>query len=71
MGKVFTICMGFLLCCMACGNHQETAMTTYYVGTYTNGTSEGIYRVDFNQVSGMADEVMLAADTREPIIPCL
>ncbi len=39
---------------------------SYYVGTYTDGKSEGIYRFTFDPVSGEATEPTLAAEAVNP-----
>lgn len=37
-----------------------------YVGTYTDGTSRGIYRFDFDPATGSMSEPVLAAETKNP-----
>jgi 6-phosphogluconolactonase len=39
---------------------------TVYVGTYTDGTSRGIYRFSFDATTGAATEPVLAVETRNP-----
>jgi 6-phosphogluconolactonase len=39
---------------------------TVYVGTYTDGTSRGIYRFSFDATTGTATEPVLAVETRNP-----
>ena len=39
---------------------------TLYVGTYTKGDSEGIYRYDFDSKTGILDNKQLAAKTKNP-----
>jgi 6-phosphogluconolactonase len=39
---------------------------TVYVGTYTDGTSRGIYRFTFDPAAGAAGEPVLAAETKNP-----
>ena len=39
---------------------------TVYVGTYTDGTSRGIYRLTFDPAGGTLTEPVLAAETKNP-----
>ena len=39
---------------------------TVYVGTYTDGTSRGIYRFTFDTATGATSEPVLAAETKNP-----
>jgi 6-phosphogluconolactonase len=39
---------------------------TVYVGTYTDGTSRGIYRLAFDAATGALSEPVLAAETKNP-----
>ena len=39
---------------------------TVYVGTYTDGTSRGIYRLTFDPTAGAMSEPVLAVDTKNP-----
>src|SRR5262245_7843949 len=39
---------------------------TYYVGTYTGGTSRGIYRLRFDSATGELGPPVLAAETKNP-----
>jgi 6-phosphogluconolactonase len=39
---------------------------TVYVGTYTDGTSRGIYRLTFDPVTGTMTEPVLAIETKNP-----
>ncbi|WOD44665.1 lactonase family protein [Hwangdonia lutea] len=41
-------------------------MNTLYVGTYTNGASEGIYQFEFNSESGELTNKQLAASSENP-----
>ncbi|MEP1487974.1 MAG: lactonase family protein [Algibacter sp.] len=43
-----------------------TQKTTLYVGTYTNGDSEGIYKLDFDTKTGILDNKQLAVKTKNP-----
>ncbi|GAA3634322.1 lactonase family protein [Flavivirga jejuensis] len=47
---------------MSCTNPN----TTLYVGTYTDGASEGIYRLQFNTKTGELSDKMLAVATQNP-----
>lgn len=44
-------------------NPQNTSL---YVGTYTNGESEGIYKFDFNTKTGVLSNLQLAVNTENP-----
>jgi 6-phosphogluconolactonase len=39
---------------------------TFYVGTYTRGTSQGIYRLTFDPATGELGPAVLAAETKNP-----
>jgi 6-phosphogluconolactonase len=39
---------------------------TVYIGTYTDGTSRGVYRVSLDTASGMATAPVLAAEAKNP-----
>jgi len=39
---------------------------TVYVGTYTDGTSRGIYRLTFDTATGTMTEPVLAVETKNP-----
>ncbi|WP_372754283.1 lactonase family protein [Mariniflexile sp.] len=52
-----------LLIVTATSNAQNVAM---YVGTYTKGTSEGIYKLQFNTKTGELSELQLAITTENP-----
>jgi 6-phosphogluconolactonase len=39
---------------------------TFYVGTYTDGTSRGIYRLTFDPATGALTEPVLAVETKNP-----
>jgi 6-phosphogluconolactonase len=52
---------------MACGQKTEQKeMYTLFVGTYTNGASEGIYSLQFNAETGSLDSMKLAAELPNP-----
>lgn len=40
--------------------------TPLYIGTYTDGYSEGIYKLDFNQNTGQLSNLQLAISTQNP-----
>ena len=40
--------------------------TSLYVGTYTNGESEGIYQLEFNTETGTLSNIQLAASSEDP-----
>ena len=44
----------------------NTQTVSLYVGTYTNGNSEGIYRFDFNTKTGTLKNKTLVAETKNP-----
>ena len=44
----------------------KTNETSLYVGTYTNETSEGIYKLTFNQETGELTNATLVAKTSNP-----
>ncbi len=51
-----------LLIFMSC----KSQITPLYVGTYTDGYSEGIYKLDFNQSTGELNNLQLAVSTQNP-----
>jgi 6-phosphogluconolactonase len=58
-----------LLMAMGCSNNTPPAKGNslrMYVGTYTNGTSKGIYKVDFDTVTGQFANDTLVADLMNP-----
>jgi 6-phosphogluconolactonase len=48
------------------GPAGKTGPFTVYVGTYTDGTSRGIYRMTFDPSTGSLSEPVLAAETKNP-----
>ena len=44
----------------------KTEPVTLYVGTYTDGTSRGIYRFTFDPATGATTEPVLAGETKNP-----
>jgi 6-phosphogluconolactonase len=62
-----------LLCCAASANSEsppaddaKAGKFWVYVGTYTGGDSQGIYRCEFDAATGKLGEPSLAAETRNP-----
>jgi 6-phosphogluconolactonase len=45
---------------------EKPGPVTVYVGTYTDGTSRGIYRLTFDPASGTMTEPVLAVETKNP-----
>ena len=45
---------------------EKPGPVTVYVGTYTDGTSRGIYRFTFDPATGAATEPVLAVETKNP-----
>ncbi len=41
-------------------------MTTFYIGTYTSGSSRGIYRANLDSGTGLVDDLQLAAELDNP-----
>ena len=68
MGKSLFIVLGLALLIISCSNPatETKSMISMYIGTYTNGDSEGIYHVPFDQQTGEAGEVTLASSTENP-----
>lgn len=56
---------GIILLALLCFNCKPE-MNTLYVGTYTNGESEGIYQFEFNSQTGELTEKQLAATSENP-----
>lgn len=51
---------------LLCLNSTVHSQTWAYIGTYTRGESEGIYRSTLNMGTGMLSEPVLAAETKDP-----
>jgi 6-phosphogluconolactonase len=65
--KNFLVLFIALSCTLSCVNNQKPiAMQTLYVGTYTDGTSEGIYSLKFNPETGTLDSLKLKAKLPNP-----
>ncbi|MFV0539746.1 MAG: lactonase family protein [Aestuariibaculum sp.] len=47
-------------------SNAYTQNTPLYIGTYTLGSSEGIYKLDFNSELGTLDNLQLVAETDNP-----
>ena len=57
----------FLLISIGCTEKKEMEETySLFVGTYTNGDSEGIYKLNFNAVSGALDSMKLMVKLPNP-----
>ncbi|WP_422858348.1 lactonase family protein [Flagellimonas sp. S174] len=57
----------FLLISIGCTEKKQMEETySLFVGTYTNGDSEGIYKLDFNPNSGSLDSMRLMAKLPNP-----
>ncbi|MBO0320849.1 lactonase family protein [Muricauda sp. CAU 1633] len=62
-----TVVLSLIILTMACGEKPEQKeMYTLFVGTYTNGASEGIYSLQFNPETGNLDSLKLAAELPNP-----
>ena len=55
-----------LLLFTACKNEKPQEMQKIYIGTYTNGNSEGIYSIQFNPLTGALDSLKLEAKLSSP-----
>ena len=55
-----------LLLMIACGEKTTPPMETLYIGTYTDGTSEGIYSLQFDPETGSLDSLELKAILPNP-----
>jgi len=64
--KISLLILAIILTVNACTEPEKPADNTLYVGTYTNGTSEGIYRYKFNRTSGELTEKTLVAKIENP-----
>lgn len=60
--KTISIYIVFFTCFYIC-NAQNVPL---YIGTYTDGTSEGIYKFDFNLKTGKLSNLQLAIATENP-----
>ncbi|WP_298237560.1 lactonase family protein [uncultured Algibacter sp.] len=60
--KFILLMLGITSCLFNCSNPN----TTLYVGTYTNGDSEGIYQFQFNTETGELSNKHLAATSENP-----
>ncbi|OQD44137.1 6-phosphogluconolactonase [Croceivirga radicis] len=50
----------------ACKKEKPQEMQKIYIGTYTNGNSEGIYSIQFNPLTGTLDSLKLEAKLSSP-----
>ncbi|UWX55104.1 lactonase family protein [Maribacter litopenaei] len=60
-----SVCLGILLL-MGCNSNVEHEMYDLYVGTYTDGDSNGIYQLKFNANTGALTDKQLAATIENP-----
>ena len=63
--KKLPLIIGFVLLSFSCSK-KEIPMQTLYIGTYTDGTSEGIYTLLFNPQTGQLDSLELKAKLPNP-----
>ncbi len=56
----------FILCFFMCYLNFDAQNLPLYVGTYTNGDSEGIYQLQFNTKTGELKNLKLAAEIENP-----
>jgi 6-phosphogluconolactonase len=63
--KKLPLIIGFVLLTFSCSK-KEIPMQTLYIGTYTDGTSEGIYTLQFNPQTGQLDSLELKAKLPNP-----
>ncbi|GAO28997.1 6-phosphogluconolactonase [Geofilum rubicundum JCM 15548] len=67
MRLTFTVSMLLTTLLFACQSPQTPKnQVTFYIGTYTNGSSEGIYKALFDTVTGHISELQLAARLNNP-----
>jgi 6-phosphogluconolactonase len=68
LGALFRVAVLLLAVALAASAVVEAAGKpfTVYVGTYTDGTSRGIYRFTFDPATGSASEPVLAAEAQSP-----
>lgn len=66
MYKKTALFLTVLLCFTSCMDKKEIALETLFVGTYTNGSSEGIYSLNFNLETGQLDSLQLKAKLPNP-----
>jgi len=60
--KFILIVWGVMLCLVSCANKN----VPLYVGTFTDGQSEGIYRILFDMETGKLSNLQLVAKTEDP-----
>ncbi|UJH68929.1 lactonase family protein [Allomuricauda sp. SCSIO 65647] len=59
-------CLLLVLAVMGCSEKKVAHTETLFVGTYTDGTSEGIYTLQFNAETGALDSLQLKAKLPNP-----
>ncbi|MFI1773017.1 lactonase family protein [Thalassobellus citreus] len=62
--KFKLVVLGIIISLHYCNANAQN--TPLYVGTYTDGYSEGIYKLDFNQNTGELSNLQLAVSTQNP-----
>ncbi len=63
---VLILALGALAASAGAAPPAKAGPVTLYVGTYTDGTSRGIYRLTFDPATGTPTEPVLAAETKNP-----
>jgi len=66
MNKQIGSVLAFLICLTSCDMRNTQETFTLFVGTYTDGNSEGIYSYTFNAESGQLTNKTVAAATDNP-----
>ncbi|RDY59954.1 lactonase family protein [Flagellimonas nanhaiensis] len=65
--RLFYLILGVLLVAVSCSEKKETTKPyTLFVGTYTDGESEGIYGMKFDSENGILDSIELKAALPNP-----
>jgi len=64
--SVLLVALGALAVSAVAAAAGKPGPVTVYVGTYTDGTSRGIYRVTFDPAGGTMTEPVLAVETKNP-----
>src|SRR5262245_20959097 len=63
--RLFLVALGLASLCAAAARAAEPSVTVY-VGTYTDGTSRGIYRTVLDLATGTASAPVLAGEAKNP-----
>ena len=64
--SVLLVALGALAVSAVAAAAEKPGPVTVYVGTYTDGTSRGIYRLTFDPAGGTMTEPVLAVETKNP-----